>query len=69
MLEITIPEKVKIGIMIVAGIVSAIGFANLFNVISILPDFLDVTVTALSSLITSVAAYYTKVKDAVKNPK
>jgi uncharacterized membrane protein YidH (DUF202 family) len=62
----TITEKQKSIIIAVGVLTAALGFSNIAGLIDQLPKDLDVIITAISSLISVVTAYYKKVEDTVK---
>jgi len=69
MINITISEKVKGIIISISVVVAALGFLSISNLIGDFDKDLSNIVTAVSSLISVVTAYYKKVKDAVVTPK
>jgi hypothetical protein len=62
----TITEKQKSIIIAVGVLTAALGFSNIAGLVDQLPKDLEVIITAVSSLISVVTAYYKKVEGTVK---
>lgn len=62
-------EKQKAIIIALGVVVASLGFANIATLIEMFPKDLEVIVTAVSSAISVIVAYYKKVEDTIKNPK
>lgn len=69
MININLSEKTKAIIISITAVIAVIGFANIAGLIQQFPKDYEVIITALSSLITAVTAYFKKVKDVVEHPK
>jgi cell shape-determining protein MreC len=69
MIDITIPENVKKVVLMVAVIMAAIGFAGIAGLLQGFEEDFAVLLAAVNSAIATFTAYFTKVKDTIKNPK
>lgn len=69
MIDITLSEKTKAIILSISVVIAAVGFINIAGLIEQFPQDFEVIITAVSSLISVVTAYFKKAKDAVENPK
>lgn len=65
----TLTENQKKVIIALGVVVATLGFANIAGLISQFPQDLEVIITAVSSAISVITAYYKKVEDVIKNPK
>lgn len=61
-----ITEKQKAIIIAVGALIAALGFSNIAGLVDQLPKDLEVIITAVSSLITVITAYFKKVEETVK---
>jgi chromate transport protein ChrA len=69
MTDITLSEQTKAIILSISVVVAALGFTAIAGLIGDFDKDFSTIVTAISSLISVVTAYFKKVKDAVKNSK
>lgn len=69
MIDITLSEKTKAIILSISVVIAAVGFINIAGLIEQFPKDFEVIITAVSSLISVVTAYFKKAKDAIENPK
>ena len=69
MIDIQIPERVKKIILTVAIIMAAVGFAGIAGLLQDFEEDFAVLLAAVNSAIATITAYFTKVKDTIKNPK
>ena len=69
MIDITLSEKTKAIILSISVVIAAVGFINIAGLIEQFPKDFEVIITAISSLVSVVTAYFKKAKDAVENPK
>jgi hypothetical protein len=69
MINITLSEKTKAIILSVAVVIAALGFANISGLIEQFPKDFEVIITAVSSLVSVITAYFKKAKDVIEDPK
>lgn len=69
MFNITLSEQTKAIILSISVVIAAIGFTSIAGLIGDFDKDFATIVTALSSLISVVTAYFKKVKETIANPK
>jgi hypothetical protein len=69
MLNFEIPERVKKIILTVAVVLAAVGFAGIAGLLEGFEEDFAVLLAAVNSALATFTAYFTKVKDTIKNPK
>lgn len=69
MINITLSEQVKAIILSISVVVAALGFTAIAGLIGDFDKDFSTILTAVSSLVSVVTAYYKRLKDTVVNPK
>lgn len=64
---ITITEKQKAIVIAIGVLVTTAGFANIGGLIDQLPKDFELIITAVSTVITAITAYFKKVEDTIKD--